>query len=149
MYFDIARAKIEIRAGACLLITCDLEFVKKTWINSSDCSCFNFPVNGSKLVLPHFETLDSSVVKKTVRKIKKISGVKLRTTNDATGRLLVDVLSELETYDTVVAGLAGLAYNSIDFCIDIAKRFLATEQNKRIIFVSVSEDTAELTLTLL
>jgi hypothetical protein len=149
MLFEIQKGQIEIRGGACTIVRCNLLFVTDRWINSSEYSCFNFPVEGSKLIIPHFETLSASIVNDTTRKIRKFSGVKLRTINDCTGMLLVCVFSELEVHDTVIVGLAGLGPLSIEFSIELAKKYLSTNHTKKIVFVDVSEGSEDLKFTFL
>ena len=148
MRFDIEKASIEVNGGSCFLMQCDLTFFKNVFGNSEKYKYFNFPIKGSNLIVPYFEALSTSIVAKTVRKIRKISGVKLRT-DDATGMLIVGLFAELELHDTIVVGLAGLGNNSINFCIDLIKKFLLTDLSKRIIFVSFSEGNEDLQITIL
>ncbi|MCG2615222.1 hypothetical protein LZZ85_13055 [Terrimonas sp. NA20] len=149
MRFDVEKAQIEIRGGACAIISCNLLFVTDRWINSPEYRCFNFPVRGNKLIIPHFETLSASIVDNMTRKIRKFSGVTLRTINDFTGMLLICVFSELEVHDTVIVGLAGLGPLSIEFSIELAKKYLSTNRTKRIVFVDLSQGSDDLKLTLL
>ncbi|PZR23846.1 MAG: hypothetical protein DI535_23160 [Citrobacter freundii] len=147
MRFDIERASIEINGGSCFLVRCDLAFLKNVLANTAKKCYFNFPIEGSKLIVPYFEALSTLIVAKIVRNVRKNSGVKLRT-SDATGMLLVGMFAELELHDTIVVGLAGLGDNSIRFCIDLVKKFLSTDPSKKVIFVSLSEGDKNLQLTI-